>query len=280
MVHPAKSWISNGIMCQDALCVCVCLPIADYVPAWIALGVDAHCVLPMVWMHKHDSEETLHGQGLNPRSVNPPIRDNSTESIRSFQEMPALHNEIQFFTISSKLGCQLSIWLKCKAHKKCVPVCLGACVPVCLCACVPKCQYWRSLIMQGALGPCSQFVGRISLVLSFTIKGGNFCFITSFLPIPPKVRYYGLRNFVSGRSQKIGHFAVSTLPIFRWWVHYADKWGINMLVKPEPSMASRGWETLKASNPPRFSSMHSSSLKTPKLGHNIANGLVEHVMGP
>ena len=137
MVHPAKSLISNGIMCQDALCVCVCVPIADYVPAWIALGVDAHCVLPMVWMHKHDSEETLHGQGLNPRSVNPPIRDNSTESIRSFQEMPALHNEIQFFTISSKLRCQLSIWLKCKAHKKCVPWCLCACVPVCLCAKMP-----------------------------------------------------------------------------------------------------------------------------------------------
>ena len=68
-----------------------------------------HIVYCLVWMHKHDSEETLHGQGLNPRSVNPPIRDNSTESIRSFQEMPALHNEIQFFTISSKLRCQLSI---------------------------------------------------------------------------------------------------------------------------------------------------------------------------
>ena len=27
------------------MCMCVCVPIADYVPARIALGVDAHCVL-------------------------------------------------------------------------------------------------------------------------------------------------------------------------------------------------------------------------------------------
>ena len=264
MVHPPKSWISNGIMCQDALCVCVCVCVSQL---QIMCPHELHLVLMhivycqwcgctnMIARRPYMGRDWILDLSIRPFEI---TQLRASDPFKRCLRFTMRFNSSQFL-LSSGANCQ-SDW-NVKLIKS-----------VCLCALVPKCQYWRSLVMQG---PCSQFVGRISLVLSFTIKGGK----TSFLPIPPKVRYYGLRNFVSGRSQKIGHFAVSTLPIFRWWVHYADKWGINMLVKPEPSMASRGWETLKASNPPKFSSMQSSSLKTPKLGHNIANGLVEHVMG-
>ena len=51
--------------------------ILDHIWIYAQLHPAEHS-LCMVWMHKLDSEQTLHGEEFNPRSVDPPIRDIST----------------------------------------------------------------------------------------------------------------------------------------------------------------------------------------------------------